>query len=243
MLFCCLLVLPVALVNAQESTPLESLKLDLNRLKAWGTRHYSYEATRPGSSDKAGEGRVVLRTEIGPDSVTLEDNFALIYRGKEISLQLTHQCRKDNFLSPKRIESKGEGDDEVSTFVATVEGGKLKAQVRGRDKEIELPEGTVSSSAFFRLVTLLPRQEGSRISYPYSLESDELHLKKEFMVECMGPDIVQSGAEGMTCTKFRLTGGGIRPAYYWVEDDGVLRQVLIDDRKMIRLRETVDKDR
>jgi hypothetical protein len=92
------------------------------------------------------------------------------------------------------------------------------------------------------IVTLLPRQEGSRISYPYSLESDELHLKKEFMVECMGRDIVQSGAEGVTCTKFRLTGGGIGPAYYWVDDDGVLRQVLVDDRKMIRLRVESDED-
>jgi hypothetical protein len=172
----------------------------------------------------------------------LEDSFALIYRGKEISLRLTQQCHKDNFLSPKRIESKGEGDDEVSTFVATIDGGKLKAQVRGRDKEFDLPDGTVTSSAFFRLVTLLPRQEGSRVSYPYSLESDELHLKKDFLVECMGPDIVQSGAEGVTCMKFRLTGNGIHPAFYWVDDGSVLRQVLIDDRKMIRLRDDTDKD-
>jgi hypothetical protein len=221
----------------EETKPLGSLDLDLNRLKTWGTKSYIYEATRPGSTEKAGEGRIVLTTEIGPDSVTLEDSFALIYRGKEISLQLTHQCRKDNFLSPVRIESKGEGDDEVGTFVATIDGGRLKAQVRGRDKAMDLPDGTVSSSAFFRLVTLLPRQKGSRISYPYSLESGELNLKKDFMVECMGPDIVQAGVEGVTCTKFRLTGGGIRPAHYWVDDDGVLRQVLIDDRKMIRLRD------
>jgi hypothetical protein len=183
-----------------------------------------------------------LKTEVGPDSITLGDTFALIYRGKELSLHLTHQCRKDNFLSPKRIESKGEGDDELETFVATVDGGKATNRSGKGVREIELPEGTVTSSAFFRLVTLLPRQEGNRISYPYSLESDELNLKKDFLVECMSQDTVQSGEEEVTCTKFRLTGGGNSPACYWVDDDDVLRQVLIDERKLIRLRDAPDKD-
>ena len=96
----------------------------------------------------------------------------------------------------------------------------------------------VTFSAFSRLVTLLPRKQGSRISYPYWLESEELQLKKDFLVECLGRDTVRSGEEGITCTKFRLTGGGIRPAYYWVSGDGVLRQVLMDDRKLMRLRDT-----
>jgi hypothetical protein len=179
-MLCYVLLAAGLAAHAQDAKPLGSLDLDLSRLKTWGTKSYTYEATRPGSTEKAGEGRIVLKTEIGPDSVTLNDTFALIYRGKETSLQLTHQCRKDNFLSPRRIESKGEGDGEVGTFVATIDGGKLKAQVRGRDKEIELPEGTVSSSAFFRLVTLLPRQEGSRI-FP---RSTALRFRTDWEGEC-----------------------------------------------------------
>ena len=80
------------------------------------------------------------------------------------------------------------------------------------------------------------------MSYPCSLESEEFNLKKDFLVECLGQDTVQSGQEGITCTKFRLTGGGIQPADFWVSDDGVLRQVLIDEMKLIRLRDTPDKD-
>jgi hypothetical protein len=240
-LFCCVLLMTSLPVHSQEAKPLASLDLDLNRLKTWGTRTYSYEATRPGNKEKVGGGRVVLKTEVGADSIILGDTFILIYGGKELSLHLTHQCRKDSFLSPVRIESKGEGDDELKTFVATIDGGKATIRSGNGVREIELPEGTVSSWAFFRLVTLLPRQKGSRISYPYSLESEELNLKKNFLVECLGWDTVQSGQEGITCTKFQLTDGGV-PNYYWVDDDGLLRQVLIDELKLIRLQDGPDEN-
>jgi len=228
--------------HAQDAKPLGTLDLDLNRLKTWGKRGYSFEATGPGSRAKTGEGRVVLKTEVGPDSITLDDTFALIYRGKELSLHLTHQCRKDGSLSPVRIESKGEGDDEFGTFVVTIDGEKATVRSEDREREMELPRNVVTWSAFFRLVTLLPREKSSRVSFNHWLESDELNLKKDFLVECMGRDTVQSGEEGITCTKFRLTGGGNSPAYYWVDDDDVLRQVLIDERKLIRLRDAPDKD-
>ena len=48
----CLLMSPVFPVVAQESTPLDALKLDLNRLKTWGTREYAYEASHPGSPER-----------------------------------------------------------------------------------------------------------------------------------------------------------------------------------------------
>jgi hypothetical protein len=241
-LLCCVLLATGLAAHAQDAKPLGTLDLDLSRLKTWGTRVYTYEATRPDNNEKVGGGRVVLKTNVGPDSISLDDTFALIYRGKELSLHLTHLCRKDNFLSPVRIVSKGKGDDELGTFIATIEGGKATIRFVNGVREMELPEGTVSSWALFRLVTLLPRQEGSRISYPYSLESEELNLKEHYLVECMGRDTVQSGEEEVTCTKFRLTGGGNSPAYYWVDDDDVLRQVLIDERKLIRLRDAPDKD-
>jgi len=53
-------------------------------------------------------------------------------------------------------------------------------------------------------------------------------------------DKQQSDQEGMTCAKFRLTGSGIHPAFFWVSDDGVLRQVLIDGRKLMRLQDDQD---
>jgi hypothetical protein len=232
--FCVLIFLALP-ADAQEARPLGSLDLDLNRLKTWGTKTYTYEASRPGSTGKTNMGRVVLKTEVADDAILLTDHMEIEFRGEKLTLDLAHRCRKDNFLSPVRIESKGEGDDEFGTFVATIDEEGATIRSDGRERKMELPENVVTFSAFFRLVTLLPRQEGTRISFPYWLESGELNLKKDFMVKCMGPDIVQWGPEGVTCTKFRLTGNGIQPAFYWVDDNGVLRQVLIDERKLIRL--------
>jgi hypothetical protein len=235
MLLCCILLATGPSTHAQEAKPLGTLALDLGRLKDWGTKTYTYEASQPGSSEKTIMGRVVLKTEMADNAILLTDHFEIEFRAKKLTLDLAHQCKKDNFLSPVRIDSKGEGDDEFGTFVATIDEEGATIRSDGRERKMELPKNVVTWSAFFRLVTLLPRQEGSRISYPYSLESEELNLKKDFMVECLGADIVQSGKEGVTCTKFRLTGGGNNPAYYWVDDDGVLRRVLIDERKLIRL--------
>ena len=229
--------------HAQEAKPLGSLPLDLNRLKTWGTKVYTYEASRPGGSEKTIIGRVALETEVTGDLVVLNDRMEISFRGKKLSLDLTHRCKRDNYLSPFRIDSKGEGDDELGTFVVTIDGEKATVRSEDGEREMELPHDVVTWSAFFRLVTLLPRQEGGRISYPYSLESEELNLKRDFLVECMGRGTVQWGPEGISCTKFRLTGGGNHPAFYWVSDDGVLRQVLIDERKLMRLVGERNKDR
>ncbi len=230
------LVFITAAARGQEATPLGSLNLDLSRLKAWGTKSYTYEASRPGGERKTIMGQLMLKTEVADDAVLLADRVEIQFRGERLMLDLAHRCKKDNFLSPVRIDSEGEGDDEFGTFVVTIEGDEATVRSDGRERTMELPENVVTFSAFFRLVTLLPRQEGSRISFPYWLESEELNLKKDFVAECMGSDAIQSGQESVNCTKFRLTGGGNHPAYYWVDGDGVLRQVLIDERKLIRLR-------
>jgi len=236
-LLCCVLLATGLPAHAQDAKPLGTLDLDLGRLKDWGTKTYTYEASRPGSEEKTIMGRVVLKTEVADDAILLTDRMEIDFKGEKLTLDLAHRCRKDSFMSPIRIDSKGEGDDEFGTFVVTIEGDKATVRSDGRERRMEMPKNVVTWSAFFRLVTLLPRQEGHHFSFPHWLESGELNLKKNFMVECMGPDIVQVGKEGVTCTKFRLSGNGIHPAFYWVDDDGVLRQVLIDERKLIRLRD------
>ncbi|MFW6114344.1 MAG: hypothetical protein ACOC7K_01235 [bacterium] len=236
-LVCCVLLATGLPARAEHAKPLGTLELDLGQLRDWGTRTYAYEASRPGTSEKTIKGQVVLNTEVADDAILLTDHMEIDFRGEKLTLDLTHQSKKDNFLSPVRIDSKGAGDDEFGTFVVTIEGDEATVRSDGRERKMELPKNVVTFMAFFRLVTLLPRQEGSRISFPHWLESEELNLKKDFTVECMGPETVQTGQEGVTCTKFRLTGGGNHPAFYWVDDHGVLRQVLIDERKLIRLRE------
>jgi len=239
MFFCIFLFLYLP-AHAQDAKPLGTLDLDLGRLKDWGTKTYTYEASRPGSDEKDILGRVVFRTKLAAEGIILNDSMRITYKGEEYSLDVTLHCRRDNFLSPKRVESKGTGDKELNNSVATIDGTRATIRAGGRDREMTLPSSMVASWAFFRIVTLLPRQKGIRISFPHWLE-EEFFVKKDFQVECLGRDTVQSGEEGIICTKFRLTGGGIHPLLYWVSDDDVLRQVLIDERKLIRLQDDQDK--
>jgi hypothetical protein len=239
-LFSCCVALFACPAFAQETQDLGSLSLDLNRLKKWGTREYTYEASRPGYT---GTGRIVLKTEITDDGVVLDDQVKITSREKESSLELTHQCKKDKFLSPKKIESKGKGDDEFRDFVATIDEGKATVRLDGKVQQREVPDGTITMWAFFRLVTLLPRQEGIRISFSHWLQSERVNLQKDFVVECLGRESLQWGDKNISCTKFRLTGSSIHPALYWVGDDDLLRQIVLDERKVIRLREDQPPDR
>jgi hypothetical protein len=231
-------LLAIALpATAQDAKGLGSLDFDLDRLKTWGTKTYIYELSRPGSSERTILGRVTLKTEVTGDLVILNDQAKISYRGTKQSLDLTHRCKKDNFLSPIRIDSKSKG--EVGTFVATIDGEKATIRSEGRERTMVLPRNVVTTWAFYRLVTLMPRQKGSRISYPYSIESEDFILvERDFLVECMGRGTVQSGQERITCTKFCLNGRD----FYWVGDDGVLRQVLTGGGKLWRLRDNSDED-
>lgn len=234
---CCCVVCFAFPTFAQEAKPLGTLELDLNRLKTWGTREYRYEASRPGSNEIVGEGRIVLKTEVADTGVVLSDRMKLTYRGKELSLELTQQCKKDNYLSPQKIESNGKGDDEVGTFVAKIEQGKATIRSNAKERQIDLPSGTVTNWAFYRLVALLPRKAGTRISFGQWMESEEMNLKKDFVAECLGAESLRFGDKEISCTKYRLTGTGIREAMFWVSEDDLLRQVVLDERKVIRLQE------
>lgn len=172
--------------DSRPTTDLGTVRLNLDTLKEWGTKKYTFRWTTPGTKEQAGAGTMVLRTEVKDDAVVLHDDTRFTHRGKNLSLSMSHHCRHDSFLSPSRIESKGEGDDELGTFVAIVEQGKAKVTSDGKERIINVPEDTVSFSAMLRIVTLLPIRKGIRISFNHWLESSELHLKKSFVVESLG---------------------------------------------------------
>lgn len=237
-----LMALPVGLlcagILAEEGrdTDWSSLKLTLRDLKTWGARHYTYSAREPGGKEVSLSGKVTLTTELKEDAVVLRDSFQVTYKGEKISLDMVHTCRKDAFLSPTRIESEGKGDGEAVTFAATVADGR--AEVRRADGRVttrEVPHGTITMAAMMRLVTLVPRTPGKSYSYDYSLESDEMNLKKGYRLSVLEPEEITIGDRKVKCSKLELTGGGIRPAYYWVSEDGVLQRILLDDRKVIEL--------
>ena len=116
-----------------------------------------------------------------------------------------------------------------------------KAVVRSadrRDKIQYLPDGTITGAALMHLVTLIPREPGRVFSFAHFLESEELNLKKEYRLTVLQTETITCGGRQLSCSKFRLTGGGINPVYYWVSGDGVLQQVMMDDRKVMKLQGT-----
>jgi hypothetical protein len=230
-----LTVLAAGIANGQDQTALGDLMLDLDRLKMQGEKRYTYQETSPGGMKEDVKGNVSFVTEVKDDVVILRDKMELTYRGKKLSFLLVHYCRKNNYLSPTKIESTGEGDDEFGTFVATVEGGKATVTIDGKERVIDLPPDTVSFSALVRLLPLLSREKGTRFSYPHWLESSELGLKKDFMIECLGEEEIARGDQKVLCTKYRLTSNQVMPMDAWIDSDDILQRILMDERKMIDL--------
>ncbi len=219
-----------------HATDWASLEINLSSLETWGTKHYSYSVREPGETEMKTLGSSSITTEITDNLIILRDRHSIRYRGEDLRLEMIHTCRKDNFLSPTRIESQGTGSDEVHSFIATVNQGKATVRVKGgREGAFDIPEGTITNAAIFRLVTLVPGTPGRSYSFEYWLESSELNLKKKYSLTAMQPESIPVENRQVECSKFELTGGGIRPAYYWVSKEGVLQRLMMDDRKIVEL--------
>ena len=225
------LLLVLALPLAAEEKPLPIS--DWEALSSWGTKRYKFTRVSP-QGQKVETGSLTFETKLTRDGVILKDKFFIEIKGKEVSMDMTQTCRRDQYLSPTRIECVGKGDDEFQTFKATFKGGK--ATIRGeRDKVMEIPEGTVTFFAFFRIVTLLPRQEGATYSFDSSLEASEMNLKAGYRVHVIGKETISYQGASIKCWKISRKGADRREHFYWVTDEGVLQRVLIDGRKQMDL--------
>ena len=225
--------------TASQAADWASQNLTLSALKTWGTKHYTYTAREPGGKATDILGTVSLSTELTDDAVILKDKYQMTFRGEKVSLEIIHTCVKDNVLSPTRIASKGEGSDEVATFIATVAKGKAMVRTQdGRQSVRDLPDGTITMAAMMRLVTLVSRTPGKIYTYKHSVESEEMNLKENYRLEVLPSETITSSDRQVECSKFKLTGGGIHPVYYWVTKDGVLQRLMMDDRKVMELEGT-----
>jgi hypothetical protein len=230
-----------ASIQAEELPPPATnwgaLQLNLSSLQKWGTKEYKFSEQGPGRKTTDFTGAVTLVTEVSPEAVILRDRIQITSDAKEMTLEAVHTCRKDNFLSPTRIECKGKGNDEFRTFVAEVDRGKATVHsTNAPDSVQDLPSGTITIAGMMRLVTLVPRTVGATFSFEYSLESEELNLKKNYLLTVLQPETINCGGLQVKCSKFQLTGGGIRPVFYWVTEDGTLQRMLMDDRKVMELK-------
>lgn len=197
----------------------------------WGTQRYKFTLIK--NEEKIELGSVTLRNKLAKDRVILTDEFLLRIEGKPISLNMTQVCLKDQYLSPVKIECKGKESDEFETFKATIKDGQAKIEGQ-RNGMMEIPKGTVTSSAFMRIVTQLPRVEGATYRYDFALEASEMNLKKEYLLKVIGKEIIDSNGP-VKCWKISKNGGGIREQLFWVTEEGILQRILMDGRKQIDL--------
>jgi hypothetical protein len=224
---------------AHVRTDWASQELRLSDLKSWGTKRYSFSAREPGRKEPNQLGVISLSTVVTEESIQLRDSWEFDYHGKHQSLAIFHTCRKDNFLTPTVIESKGKGDDELKTFIATVANGKARVRTEdGRETIRQIPQGTITMAAMMRLVTLVSKTPGNSYSFEKALESEELHLKSDYRLEVLQPEELTVGDNQVTHSKLRLSGQSIHPAYYWINEDGSLQRAMFDNRKVMELEHT-----
>lgn len=214
------------------AVPLQKADLDLSRLKAWGTRSFTYGAERNG--ERTALGTVTMAVEVHDQQVKLTDAWDLAWQGKKVRLNLETTCRRNSLLRPTAIRSVGEGDDEVGTF--TVEVGDAAATVArdgGRTRKIDFPADTLTDVAMFRIFTLLPRTEGAAFSVGHVMEVSELNLKGPAVIAYRGQEQIALHGSPINLHKFVYLRDGRTVAEAWVDGDHVLRQVRMDGRKVL----------
>lgn len=226
--------------DPQPPTKLADVQLNLRSLADWGRHQYTFQAEAPGGRSIAGRGRVVLSTEVRDGKVILTDEVKVTYRGESMQLNIVHECRLDNYLSPIRIESKGTGDDEFGTFVATFRDGAATVVSDEGTSVVKVPEDTVAYLALLRLVTLLPREPGRVYTFDHWLESSEMLLKHDYRIECVGYDSVAHGEKKFRCAKFAVSSQRAQVLEVWVSSRGWILRMILDERKLFELDEPYD---
>ncbi|MBT3637712.1 MAG: hypothetical protein HN531_12285 [Opitutae bacterium] len=198
----------------------------------WGTQRYKFTLIKNGKKIELGS--AIIRNELKDDRVILTDEYLVRYKGKPMSLNMKLVCRKDQYLSPLKIECKGKGSDEMPTFKAIIKDGDAK--ISGEwNKTMKIPKGTVTSAAFLRIVSQLPRVQGATFRYDFALEAGEMHLKGDYIAKVIGKETIFCDGEPVKCWKISQNGGGISEQLFWVNEDGILQRVLQDGRKQIDL--------
>jgi hypothetical protein len=220
-------------LRADEPAKLADLKLNWDKLKSWQEKEYSFRASA-GDNPADSLGKFIFRTKVTADEIVLHDTLKAVYRGKVISLHVTQHCLKQSSLSPTEIKTEVERGDDLASLNIKFEGTSVTVTGADIDRKMEIERPLVTAFAFARIVTLLPKKKGLRVKFPRWLEPEEMNLKQDFEVECLGEDKATWQGEDVAATKYSLSGKGIAKAYYWVSEDGILRQILIDGRKTIQ---------
>jgi len=193
---------------------------------------YLYRSTR---HDVTGYIHLTRRdTDDEHTPVVLIADQRFVFRGRPLSLEMTLLCRDNAHLSPVRIVCRGSGGDEFGTFSAVVEDGVLKAEIGKRKIEREMPDGTATFLGLLEIVRRRPFDDEEPFEF-HCLEASELNLKMDHRLDYVGEEELSIDGRKQSLHKFKHTGAGSNPAYYWVSEQRELVRVLLDDCKELSL--------
>ncbi len=221
-----------SVAGQSDLRPLRKVDFDLDKLKSWGTRTFTYTIEDDGQMHELGT--VTLETKVAEKRVTHHDVWKLRWKEKDIALDVEMDCAADIFMRPATIVAKGHGSGDSGTFTAKI--GDEAGDVTFTDdtkKRFDLPPNTLTDMALFRVFTLLPRVEGAEFLVARLLEASELRMKGPGFIKAVGTDKINVGGKPKTMFKFTYSRGDRVIIEAWVDNAGACRQLRLDRRKTL----------
>lgn len=231
---------PLALValftpgDDDEPVTLSELDLDVSALAEAREQVFEY---RVGSTSY---GTVTFATEGTDDgAIRFHDVHALEFDGESLAADLTLVCEPTPALRSRTIHCVASGtSDEAKTYDAELDGDELVVRIEGRDPRTHtFDEDATTYESLFRLVTLLPFEEGLQVALPNRFEGVEANMhagRREALTYAGTEWYAADGTNLEMLHRFDLVGPFGRGISYWVNADRELRRVMMDGRKELR---------
>jgi hypothetical protein len=220
--------------TASDAPPtVSSLKLDLAKLKAWGTRVYEYRLQEGGEWKTLG--KCSMKTEVADDRITLSDSFDLEIEGAPFEVDTKVSGPLTGCLRPDSIEAEGTTDDRDGKKFKSTATLDAKGMNTGK-REKSVPEEAVTDAGLYRLLTLMPARDGFSARFDGIIEVSELMVKGGSVIRYEGKSQPPEAKEGASLDKFSVasaTDRGDPWLQVWLDAKGQLDQALLDGRKLL----------
>ena len=192
-------------------------------------------------------GNSVLKT-------TVKANFD----AERLDFVLTTTCDSDKMIEASKLEFDGTIDSNMNTVnftgnrVKTTRNGvfwhfrgdyknkmspdpEVKEFIKAKhESSIRVPATTIPS---FNVLAIVPNLKFDREgTFKFnSLDETKLYVKKNQTINYLSKEKVSVDGEEQELHKFVHQGKGMKPAYYWVNDNKELVKILLDDKFVFTL--------
>jgi hypothetical protein len=225
----------------------EEVKIDLNRLKDWGSKEFTMTYTdkteTPPKVEKVGV--MTFTVKATPDGmlITNQTKSDMPDHLRYIEYIYSIQCEGNNFLSLKKADGRISRSDGVVLHTESISMNNGKAIItsvdndKKKEKEVELSKKAVIDLCFFYLVTLLP-QDANKTYRIESYISISDFKSEPNLILCLGPDDTTGGASDhwikFTRKSEKVEDTGM---HYWVDKKGLLRRVKLNETNQLDLKQ------